>query len=663
MGDAKLGAVIAGYRIESLIGRGGMSVVYLAEHDRLHRKAALKLLAPELSENESFRTRFIRESELAAGLDHPNVIPVYDAGEAEGVLYIAMRYVKGSDLKAYLRSNGALDPTSALQVVEQVASALDAAHAAGLVHRDVKPANVLIAEGRGGPLGHLYLGDFGLTKKALSASGITRTGQFVGTLDYVAPEQIKNEPVDGRADVYSLGCMLYECLSGRPPFERDAEVATMFAHITDPPPRPTDVRPELPEAIDGVIARAMAKDPAERYPTAGALATAARGALGVGGGDHAVGKTEAPPPAPPPPAPARRRMFVPAGAGVLLLAAIVLAVVLLTRGGGGAAAPPATGTHASSTAFTGGGPLVTFRTGVARIDPSTGKLSGSFRLDLLTVPGGVKQRPIVAGEGAVWMFAGGSDTSLLKVSPDDGSLLDKIQLSSTGTYATPLAEGESSIWVARSGPFRQQVFRVDPATDKVIATIPIGAQVATPSFVTGIAVGAGAVWVTQANGTLSRVDLGTKKVTEHGLGIRADGVVVAGGDVWVTDSLSGAVYRFDPAKDRVVATIPLPGAADGLAGDDQGIWVLDRASGTVVLIDPDTNEVGSPIRVGTVPTGIAVGAGAAWVVNSGDGTVTRIDDTTQVRSTIAVTKPPSGGDVFGLTQIAVGPGGVWVTVG
>jgi virginiamycin B lyase len=169
--------------------------------------------------------------------------------------------------------------------------------------------------------------------------------------------------------------------------------------------------------------------------------------------------------------------------------------------------------------------------------------------------------------------------------------------------------------------------------------------------------------VTQADGTLSRVDLGTKQVAEHALGIRADGVVIVGGDVWVTDSLSGSVYRFDPAKDKVVATIPLPGAADGVAGDDQGIWVLDRASGTVVRIDPETNGIGSPIRVGTEPTGIALGAGAAWVVNSGDGTVTRIDDTTEQRSTIPVTPPPGGGDAFGLTQIAVGQGGVWVTVG
>src|SRR6266516_3706671 len=210
VGDSRIDTELAGYRIEQLIGRGGMSVVYLAEHLRLRRKVALKILAPELAENTSFRDRFIRESQLAAGLDHPNVIPVYDAGETDGVLYIAMRFVRGTDLAHVLR-DGPLELMDTVRVVDAVANALDAAHAQGLVHRDVKPGNVLIAASpTGDRMGHLYLADFGLTKRALSVSGITHTGQFVGTIDYVAPEQIKGEAVDGRSDVYSLGCLLYE---------------------------------------------------------------------------------------------------------------------------------------------------------------------------------------------------------------------------------------------------------------------------------------------------------------------------------------------------------------------------------------------------------------------------------------------------------------------
>ncbi|HEX9235366.1 MAG TPA: serine/threonine-protein kinase, partial [Actinomycetota bacterium] len=209
--EPRIGSVIAGYRIDSLIGRGGMSVVYLAEDLNLGRKIALKVLAPELAGDARFRERFVRESRLAASLEHPNIIPIHDAREADGVLYIAMRYVEGTDLKGLIKEEGRLDPGRTLSIVGQVAGALDAAHARGLVHRDVKPGNILIARASesGGPE-HVYLSDFGLTKRATSDSGITATGQFVGTLDYAAPEQFEGKPLDGRTDQYSLGCCLYE---------------------------------------------------------------------------------------------------------------------------------------------------------------------------------------------------------------------------------------------------------------------------------------------------------------------------------------------------------------------------------------------------------------------------------------------------------------------
>ncbi len=273
--DPRVGTELAGYRIESLLGWGGMSVVYLAEDLRLKRKVALKLLAAGLAEDESFRERFLRESELAASIDHPNIVPIYEAGTTEDLLYIAMRYVEDRDLKERLQQSR-LEPSDAIGILAQVASALDAAHARGLVHRDVKPSNVLLDRGaRPDGSDHVYLADFGLTRRVSEKSGIGDDGHLLGTIDYVAPEQIAGEGVDGRADVYSLGCVLYECLVGTPPFQRDSELAVVFAHLETEAPMPSAQRPELPVALDAVIARALAKEPELRYPSCRELVQAA----------------------------------------------------------------------------------------------------------------------------------------------------------------------------------------------------------------------------------------------------------------------------------------------------------------------------------------------------------------------------------------------------
>lgn len=265
MGDLQPGTELAGYRIESVLGRGGMSVVYQALDVRLGRKVALKLMAPEMAADEEFRKRFNRESRMAAAIDHPNIIPIYEADEADGVLFIAMRFVEGTDLRGLIAEQGRLDPKRALAILGQAASALDAAHAAGLIHRDVKPANILVARSPEGN-DHVYLTDFGVTKATEGTEGLTRTGQFVGTVQYAAPEQIEGMPVDARTDVYALGCVLYQCLAGGPPYDRDSEVAVIFAHIQEPPPTLTSVRPELPAAADAIIAKALAKTKVERYP-------------------------------------------------------------------------------------------------------------------------------------------------------------------------------------------------------------------------------------------------------------------------------------------------------------------------------------------------------------------------------------------------------------
>ncbi|MER6209889.1 serine/threonine-protein kinase [Streptomyces sp. NPDC001642] len=298
-----IGKQIAGYRIEDEIGRGGMAVVYRAHDLRLDRTVALKLLAPELARNDTFRKRFTHESRVAAAIDHPHIVPVFEAGETDGVLYIAMRYVSGSDLRHLLDREGPLDLSTATRIIGQVASALDAAHEHGLVHRDVKPGNILVARGTDSDHPeHVYLTDFGLTKKSLSLTGFTTVGQFVGTLDYVAPEQISGRPVDGRCDVYGLACVAYETLAGLPPFRRDDDMALLWAHQYDVPPAVSEGRAGLPGHVDGVFAKALAKSPDDRYASCLAFVSALRGGevgghaatevdLRVGGG----GPDEGPP--------------------------------------------------------------------------------------------------------------------------------------------------------------------------------------------------------------------------------------------------------------------------------------------------------------------------------------------------------------------------------
>jgi serine/threonine-protein kinase len=275
------GQRIAGYELEREIGRGGMAVVYRAQDLALGRTVAVKLLAPELARNEVFRLRFASESRAAAAIDHPHIVPVFAAGESEGVLYIAMRYVEGRDLRTLLDRRGTLSVTQAVRITAQIASALDAAHAHGLVHRDVKPGNVLVAEGTDSEHPeHVYLTDFGLTKKSSSLTGFTTVGQFVGTIDYVAPEQISGKPVDGRGDQYSLACVVFELLTGSAPFKREEDLALLWAHLHDPPPAVTEARPGLPPPLDAVLVRALAKDPDERYASCMEFVTALRGASG-----------------------------------------------------------------------------------------------------------------------------------------------------------------------------------------------------------------------------------------------------------------------------------------------------------------------------------------------------------------------------------------------
>ncbi|MEU5810653.1 serine/threonine-protein kinase [Streptomyces sp. NPDC047718] len=281
-GSGLIGKQIAGYRVERMLGRGGMAVVYSAKDLRLDRTVALKLIAPERARDDTFRRRFTHESRVAASIDHPHIVPIYEAGETEGVLYIAMRYVSGLDMRALLDREGPLPVSTAVRIAAQVASALDAAHEHDLVHRDVKPGNILVAAGTDSDHPeHVYLTDFGLTKKSLSLTGFTTAGEFVGTLDYMAPEQISGRPVDGRCDLYSLACVVYESLTGGPPFEREEDAALLWAHQYDPPPPVTEKRPDIAPAADEVLGKALAKVPEDRYDSCLEFVAALRAATGT----------------------------------------------------------------------------------------------------------------------------------------------------------------------------------------------------------------------------------------------------------------------------------------------------------------------------------------------------------------------------------------------
>ncbi len=356
----RIGAELAGYRLDSVIARGGMAVVYLAEDLRLNRRVALKILAAELAEDETFRERFLRESQIAASIDHPNVIPIHDAGEADGLLYIAMRHVDDTDLRGLLRAEGSLGIDRSIALVVQVAAALDAAHRRGLVHRDVKPANVLLIQ-RSSPRApdHVYLSDFGLAKRIASVSGLTATGQFLGTVSYIAPEQALGKPVDARTDIYALGCVLFECLAGSPPFRKEEDVAVVMAHINDPAPAVTDLRADCPPRLAAVVARSLAKSPDDRFQNCGELIDALR--IAAPAPEVAATRAAAPAAAPAGDAqePGGVRRLWPRIAAALAVAAVGVGIVLAAGGGDdgaedGTTAGPAPETRTGSAPNTAG---------------------------------------------------------------------------------------------------------------------------------------------------------------------------------------------------------------------------------------------------------------------------------------------------------------------
>jgi streptogramin lyase len=604
------GDVVAGYEVGALVGRGGMGEVYRAHDPRLDRPVALKLLSERLSDDDGFRERMLRESRLAASLDHPNVVPIYEAGEADGRLFIAMRYVDGTDLRALLRREGILTPERALTIAAQVADALDAAHTKGLVHRDVKPSNILIDQQGGRE--HAYLADFGLTQSIAEAG--PADGNLMGTVDYVAPEQIRGDQVDGRADVYALGCLLFETLTGTLPFTGASDVAIVYAHLEEAPPRASERQPGVPPSVDDVLARAMAKDPVERPESCGALVEEVRTALGL---------------AQPRPA-TRRRIAVVALLAAAFAAATATAVVLVTRN------------DSSATGATGGS--------VVRIDPATDRVTTSYAVS-------AHPRAITTARQRVWV-GDLRDGSLWRLDPARGDLQrftttgEPRDLTGLGSYVYVAGDGNSL--------FDGAVTRYDAETGAREGGVKLTAC--------SVAAGEGVLWVagcplierlSTGPGPLRKLAVKTvpyqRPASAETVRFAMHDMGVGEGWLWIIgDAVDRRVFRVDPRTGDIRGITRLPFAPGAIAIGEGGVWVTGSIDDVVARLDPRDGRRLGVIHVGRGAGGVAVGAGAVWVASALDHEVSRIDPKT---GTIVARIPVDGSP----REIAVGAGGVWVT--
>ena len=604
-GRVVAGATLAGYRVIELAGRGGTGEVYRARDERLHRDVALKLLSPEYAADAAFRARLVRESQLAASLDHPNVVPVYDAGEADGQVYIAMRFVDGTDLAAELRQ-GPMTTDRAIEVAAQVADALDAAHDQGLVHRDVKPSNVLV-DARG----HCYLTDFGLSR-AVGDPVRAADATLAGTVGYVAPEQVRGDDVDGRADVYALTCMLFEMLTGELPFRRSTDVATLFAHLEEDPPSAVLLRPDLPAAVDDVLARGLAKDPTDRQESCAALVDDARGALGLAE----------------PIARRRRSRLLIAG---LVTALVAATIVLLLR-------PWATEPAASPT-----GSLVL-------IDPGSDAVAART-----PIPG--YPSAVVSAPGGVWM-ADFREGVLWRYEPETGALQ---RISSPGEPRDLAVVGED-VYVASDGPelFSGNVSRHDSRTGQRESGLTLLACAVGSGD--GVLWAAGCPFVQRLNtdgGPLREIatvlvpyaDPRSDTTTR----VQFRELAVGDGSVWVLgDAVDRRLWRLDITTGETQAIVDLPFPPRSVAVGEGLVWITDPLDDAVVPLDPASNTVLAPVPVGRGAAGVAVSPGAVWVANAVDGTVSRIDPVSR-RSVSTI-------DVGGVPhELSVDDRGVWVT--
>ena len=595
--ESHLGA----YRLEAVLGRGGMGIVYRATDTRLARQVALKVLPPQYGGDETFRTRFLRESRVAASIDHPGVIPIFEAGEADGQLYIAMRHVDGADLGTLLLEEGALEPERAVELVGQLAEALDAAHAAGLVHRDVKPSNVLI--GTAGGREHVYLSDFGLSKEASGDTTLSGTGALVGTVKYMAPEVIRTGIASASSDIYSLGCLLYECLAGRAPFPGPTEAAVIYGHLEESPPRVTEARPSLPRAFDAVLARALHKDPRRRWPSGAQLAQAARAAL--------TGT-------------APRRRPQPA-----LLAGAAAGLVLI--GAGAVLALPREGTS-----------LAEIRPNhVAVIDAGDASLRGQVAV-------GGTPAAVASGDGSLWV----ADADRGVVTRIDAGSRKRLATIRVGRDPGAIAVAADGVWVANRPEGTLSL--ISSHTNQVVRTVRVGRSV------DGVCAGAGVVWaVASADHAVMRFNAASgRRVATVRLSSQPSRVACTDDAIWVTSATAGNVTEISARANTAVRTIQVGPGASAVAATADGVWVVNPLEGTVSRVDPGRGVVTATVAVGADdgPSEIAVGRDAVWVSSEFRGAVTRIDpEGATIAEELDVGDRPRG--------LAVSNGALWVAVG
>jgi hypothetical protein len=710
------GALVAGYRLEARVGAGGMAVVYRARDERLGRLVALKVLAPGLAADEEFRRRFIAESRAAAAVDDPHIIPVYEAGEADGVLFIAMRFVPGSDLRAVLAREGALEPAAVAEVISPVAAALDAAHRAGLVHRDVKPANILVDE-RPDRARHVYLSDFGVSKGAMSSAGMTASGMFLGTADYAAPEQIQGLAVDGRTDQYALACVAYQLLTGVTPFQRDQGMAVLFAHMSEPPPSLASQRPGFPAAADQVLARALAKVPEKRYGSCREFADALRDALGVevprgrgvspaaGRGaspavradpaagettdSRAVNVTDGPAtvdsraavhspatvhsqatvdgrrePVPDRTAPVlepdagkRRRRRAPlAGLAAVIAATVVAAIVVLLAGGG---KPPAGAAH-PATRSAAAPPASTSLAG-----PVTGSLAA-------TLPSPQPYTGAIAvafGPGAKTL-AVGSRASGLSIGPGHlTTLWDVASGKVMATFTDPGTDGVKSVAFGpgatlAAGDADGSTYLWNTATRKLMATFTDPDQ--QHAIVNSVAFGPGGILAAGDGGGstyLWNISTGKLMATltdpgQHGV----DAVAFGPGGTLATGDYGGSTYLWDTTTGKLTATLTSPGQqqVNSVAFGPGGILAAGDYDGNTYLWDTATGKLTAtltdPGKKGV--EAVAFGAGSTLAAADYDGK-TYLWDIATSKLSATLTDPGQKG----VAALAFGSGGTSLAAG